>query len=91
MSCGLWGFCDDGSVAQFGGLKRVFGVCSCGSVLLHSLMYLVVNREEDWLVNFPDSFLGVLRPLNLPVEGKAVPFCVPRDRWDKEFFQIKGG
>lgn len=67
-------------------------MCCCrGSVLLYSLMYLVIAREKNWLVNFPDSFLGVLRLLSLPVEGKAVPFCVPRDRWDKEFFQIQGG
>lgn len=55
-------------------------------------MYLVIIiEEEDRLVNLPNSFLGVLRQLNLPVEQKAFSFCIPRDRWDKEFFKLEGG
>lgn len=50
-------------------------------------MYLVFTEEEDWFVNI--GF--VLRPLVLPIEQRVFSFCVPRDRWDKEFYQLQGG
>lgn len=54
-------------------------------------MYMVIVEEEDWLVNVPDSYLGVLRLLYLSFEQKASSLCIPRDRWDREFFQLQGG
>ena len=42
---------------------------------------------EDWLVNID----FVLRPLILPVGNKSFYFSIPRDRWDKEFYKLKGG
>lgn len=50
------------------------------------LMYLAFT-EEDWLVNIE----SVLRPLVLPIEQKVFCFSIPRDRWDKEFYQLQGG
>ncbi|KAL3504108.1 hypothetical protein ACH5RR_033949 [Cinchona calisaya] len=35
--------------------------------------------------------LGVLRPLALPFEQEVFPFCIPLDRWDKEFYKLQGG
>ncbi|KAG6598285.1 hypothetical protein SDJN03_08063, partial [Cucurbita argyrosperma subsp. sororia] len=61
------------------------------SASLFLWMYLVVIQEEDWLVNWPDSFLGILRPPCLSVERKAFSHCVSRDRWDKEFFKLQSG
>ncbi|WRX33636.1 hypothetical protein QQP08_026123 [Theobroma cacao] len=49
------------------------------------------NLQKDRLVNLPGSHLDVLRPLNLPFEQKSFSFCIPRDRWDKEFFKLQGG
>ena len=54
-------------------------------------MNLVILEEEDRLVNFPTSLLGVLGPLDLIVEQKVFSFCIPRDRWDKEFFKLQSG
>ncbi|XP_057957836.1 mitochondrial carrier protein CoAc1 isoform X4 [Malania oleifera] len=54
-------------------------------------MYLGISEEEDRLVNYPCTFLGVLRLLCLPFEQKGFSFCIPRDRWDKEFFKLQGG
>ncbi|XVF48689.1 hypothetical protein PTKIN_Ptkin03bG0210000 [Pterospermum kingtungense] len=53
-------------------------------------MYLVVIEEKDRLVNLPSSHLDVLRSLSLPFEQKSFSFCIPRDRWDKEFFKLQG-
>lgn len=47
----------------------------------------LVFTEEDWLVNIE----SVLRPSILPVEQKTLHFSIPRDRWDKEFYQLQGG
>lgn len=55
------------------------------------LMYLVVIEEEDRLANVPAWLLGVLRPYYLPFERRAFSFCIPRDRWDREFFKLQGG
>ncbi|KAK8581917.1 hypothetical protein V6N12_072119 [Hibiscus sabdariffa] len=52
-------------------------------------MYLVVIEEKDRLVNLPGSHLDVLRPLILPFVQKSFAFCIPRDRWDKEFFRLQ--
>lgn len=54
-------------------------------------MNLTIVIEEDRLVNLPNYFLGVFRPLELSFEKKAFSFCIPRDRWDKEFFNLQGG
>jgi hypothetical protein len=54
-------------------------------------MYIVAIQKEDPLVNFPTWFLGVLWPFYLPLEQKAFSFCIPRDRWDKEFFKLQSG
>lgn len=54
-------------------------------------MNLVILEEEDRLVNLPNSLLGVLGPLDLLVEQKVFSFCIPRDRWDKEFFKLQSG
>ena len=54
-------------------------------------MYLLILEEEDRLVNVADSFLGLVRPLRLPFEQKVFAFCIPRDRWDKEFFELQSG
>ena len=48
-------------------------------------------EEEDRLVNCPSSFVGVLRPLNLGFEQKALSLHVLRDRWDKDLFKLQGG
>lgn len=55
---------------------------------------MVILVKKDWLVNIPRLGQGVLRPLlELPLEskGKDFYFCIPRDRWDKEFYQLQGG
>lgn len=72
-------------------IKGIFGFCSLWFVSLYLLMSLAAFEEEDRLVNVSQSSLGVLRPLSLPFENKAFSFCVPRDRWDKEFFKVEGG
>ncbi|MBA0835792.1 hypothetical protein Goarm_008051, partial [Gossypium armourianum] len=49
-------------------------------------------KEKDRLVNLPGFHLDVLKPLNLlPFEQKSFSFCIPRDRWDKEFFKLQVG
>ena len=55
-------------------------------------MYMVVIGGKDRLVNTPCLFLGVLRLLLcLPFEEKVFSFCIPTDRWDKEFFELQVG
>lgn len=54
-------------------------------------MYMVVIGGKDRLVNTPYLFLGVLRLLCLPFEEKVFSFCIPRDRWDREFFELQAG
>lgn len=55
-------------------------------------MYLEVAGKVDWLVKFPNSFLGARRPLvSLPFEGRVFSFWIPRERWDEEFFKLQGG
>lgn len=55
-------------------------------------MYLaIISKEEVGLANIPQSVPGVLRPLALPFGQKVFSFCIPRDRWDKEFFKLQGG
>ncbi|KAL0017638.1 hypothetical protein SO802_004707 [Lithocarpus litseifolius] len=67
----------------------IFDLPKPGSVCM--LMYHIVIGKKDRLVNGPTWFLGALRPLYLPIEQKAFAFCVPRDRWDREFFKLQGG
>lgn len=55
-------------------------------------MYLVIAEEEEFgLVSKRWLIPGVLRPLALPFEQQVFPFCIPLDRWDKEFYKLKGG
>lgn len=54
-------------------------------------MYLVITRETVGLANIRCEIPGVPRPLDLPFAHKVFAFCIPRDRWDKEFFQLQGG
>lgn len=55
-------------------------------------MYLVITEEkETGLVNKRCLIPGVLRPLALPFEQEVLPFCIPLDRWDKEFYKLQGG
>ncbi|KAL3532898.1 hypothetical protein ACH5RR_006419 [Cinchona calisaya] len=57
------------------------------------LMYNFVIAEEEkiWLVNKRWWIPGVLRPLAFPFEQEVFPFCIPLDRWDKEFYKLQGG
>ncbi|KAH1067476.1 hypothetical protein J1N35_032463 [Gossypium stocksii] len=58
----------------------------------HPPPFLRRRAEKDRLVNFPGFHLDVLKPLNLlHFEQKSFSFCIPRDRWDKEFFELQGG
>lgn len=59
---------------------------ACGLNSSYILMTLVFI-EQDWLANIE----FVLRPLILPIEQKVFSFSIPRDRWDKEFYQLQGG
>lgn len=62
------------------------------SLAFSLLMYLLVIEENYRLVNVPELlFLGGLRPLDFSFERNAYCFCVPRDRWDKEFFKLQSG
>lgn len=55
-------------------------------------MYLVIAEEEEvGLVNKRWWIPGVLRPLTLPFEQQVFPFCIPLDRWDKEFYKLQAG
>lgn len=55
-------------------------------------MYLVsITKEVGRLVNIPSVTPVVPRPLALPIEQKVFSFCIPRDRWDKEFYKLQGG
>ncbi|KAH1056817.1 hypothetical protein J1N35_034882 [Gossypium stocksii] len=56
-------------------------------------LWLGVSLGKDRLVNLSGFDLDVLRPLKLllPFEKKSFSFCIPRDRWDKEFFKLQGG
>lgn len=55
-------------------------------------MYLIrITKEVGWLLNIPSVTPVVPRPLALPIEQKVFSFCIPRDRWDKEFFKLQGG
>lgn len=59
---------------------------------MNLLMYMVISWEEDWLVNISFLIVSVLRPLlSLAIANKDYSFCVPRDRWDKEFFKLQSG
>lgn len=59
---------------------------------VHLLMYIVITREEDWLVNISFLIPGVHRLLlSLVIAHKDYSFCVPRDRWDKDFFKLQSG
>lgn len=55
------------------------------------LMYIVITEEEVGLVNKRWTIPGVLRPLALPFEQEVFPFCIPLDRWDKQFYKLQGG
>ncbi|KAA3490539.1 IQ domain-containing protein IQM1-like [Gossypium australe] len=62
------------------------------SRLMLSIALKVADVEKDRLVNLPGFHLDVLKPLNyLPFKQKSFSFCIPRDRWDKEFFKLQGG
>lgn len=55
-------------------------------------MYLAsIAKEVVGLVNIPSVTPVVPRPLALPIEQKVFSFCMPRDRWDKEFYKLQGG
>lgn len=75
---------------EFVEFSRKF-VCFEG-VYVHLLMYMVISWEEDRLVNISFLISSVLRPLvSLAIANKNYSFCVPRDRWDKEFFKLQSG
>lgn len=59
--------------------------------LVHLWMCLEILVEEDRLVNLPNLFLGVLRPFYLTSGQRIFSVCIPRDRWDKEFFKLQSG
>lgn len=56
--------------------------CICFMILV------VIGEKEGRLVNIRCLIPVVLRPL---FEQKVLPFCIPRDRWDKEFYNLQGG
>lgn len=51
------------------------------------MILVIIGEKQNRLVNIP----VVLRPLIYPFEQKVLPFCIPRDRWDKEFYNLQGG
>ncbi|KAK8597578.1 hypothetical protein V6N13_094981 [Hibiscus sabdariffa] len=53
-------------------------------------MYLGFIEEKDRLADLSGFHLDVLRPLKSPFENRSFGFCIPRDRWDKEFFKLQG-
>ncbi|KAH7862446.1 hypothetical protein Vadar_004933 [Vaccinium darrowii] len=71
--------------------ERLLDLIFAANLSYHLWMYLVVIEEEDRLVNLPSSFRGVLWPLSLYLDHNVFSFCIPRDRWDKEFFKLQSG
>lgn len=55
------------------------------------MILVVIGDKEGRLVNVRCLIPVVLKPLIYPFEQKVLPFCIPRDRWDKEFYNLQGG
>lgn len=54
------------------------------------LMYLIVSRF-DRNAKEPHKFLSIFVQLPLQFQQKGFSFCLPRDRWDKEFAKLQAG